>query len=110
MRYVKCEDCTRFENCDIIREIRKLRYEVHKAKNNVQTELFQSARELEDRYKEEQIKLRNRRLELRRKQGNCFRSRRFLYYNGYPCFKPKKREKEDRDTEDNQDQVLDSYF
>jgi len=107
---VKCEDCTRFESCDIIREIRKLRYELHKAKNNVQTELFQSVRELEDRYKEEQIKLRNRRLELRRKQGNCFRSRLFSQYLGYSCFKPKKQDKEDKDAKNNQNQVLDSYF
>lgn len=90
--------------------MRRLGYELHRAKNDVQVMLFQNPEELQVKYKEQQRKLTIRRLDLRRKQGNCFRSRRFLHYKGYRCFKPKKRAKENEDTKDNQDQVLDSYF
>lgn len=107
---MKCEDCSRFESCKIVSDMENLRYEILRAKNNLQAVLSQSPKELRDKYADQQKQLTKRRLELRRKQSNCLRKRCFLYYHGYPCFKHKRREKENRDEEDNQKQVLDSYF
>lgn len=106
-----CEDCNIFETCGIISEIQKLRYEILRFRNNVQTNLFQNVEELKERNEEEQMELRNRRLGLRRKQFNCLRRRRFLHYHGYPCFKRKVPKEENRDMQHrNQNQILDSYF
>ena len=88
----------------------RLRNDIRKARENLQADLSQSSKEVRDNYKEQQKKLTWRRLELRGKQNKCLRNRLFKHHLGYRCFKPKKSDEENRSTEDNHSQVLDSYF
>lgn len=104
------ENCNRYETCEIISKMEKLRYKILRFRNNVQTKLFQSVEEMKEKRKEEQMKLLKQRLELRRKQNSCLQRRRFSQYLGYSCFKRKAPIKENGNTEPNQTQTLDSYF
>lgn len=105
-----CEDCNKFETCETMSKIQRLIDEIRRARANVQTNLFQSVEDLREKNEEEKQERTTRRLELRRRQTNCLRRRRWQHYHGYPCFKRKKQEKENRNTENNQNQVLNSYF
>lgn len=89
---MKCENCLRFEKCDIVSQLIDVIEKIRKVKKQkklivgLSSDPKQAIEEARNKYKE----LRSEYDELKSQQIRCQRRRLILYYKGYDVFKKKK--------------------
>lgn len=84
-----CTECTRFERCEIMIELLKLKEKLESIKqgNTLITKLSVDPKQSLEYARNEYKKLRLERGKWTRKQLKCLRRRGFLHSIGYQCFR-----------------------